>query len=249
MPTETTDLAVQRIDPMQMIQKAFESAIEHGAGLEVVDRILAQQREMMEYNDRARFQAALRRIQDKLKRIPKRGWNPETKSHYPLAQDVDEALNTLLQQEGMVLSFEPRPSDKVDEVIIVGILSLEAYSKEYPLPMPADGKGAKGGGVMSRTHATGSAITYGKRYLKDMIFNLGFLEKDDDGNKAGATEPMDEKVFASHMEKIQGADSKDSLQAAFLAATKAARDAKDAGAARSFEKAKNDTWRSNGGYR
>lgn len=38
---------------------------------------------------------------------------------------------------------------------------------------------------MSRTHATGSAITYGKRYLKNMIFDLRFKEKDDDGNAAG----------------------------------------------------------------
>jgi hypothetical protein len=53
--------------------------------------------------------------------------------------------------------------------------------------MPSDGKGAKGGGVMSRTHATGAAITYGKRYLKNMIFDLRFDETDDDGNGAGIT--------------------------------------------------------------
>lgn len=48
--------------------------------------------------------------------------------------------------------------------------------------MPADGKGAKGGDVMTRTHATGAAATYGMRYLLKMIFNVAIGEDDNDGN-------------------------------------------------------------------
>ena len=51
--------------------------------------------------------------------------------------------------------------------------------------MPSDGKGAKGGDVMTKTHAAGSAFTYGQRYLIKMIFNIAVGE-DDDGNRAGA---------------------------------------------------------------
>ncbi len=50
--------------------------------------------------------------------------------------------------------------------------------------MPSDGKGAKGGDVMTKTHATGSAVQYGRRYLLGMIFNIT-VSKDDDGNAAG----------------------------------------------------------------
>src|SRR5262245_41093248 len=41
-----------------------------------------------------------------------------------------------------------------------------------------------GGDVMSRTHATASACSYGMRYLATMIFNLS-IDRDDDGNAAG----------------------------------------------------------------
>jgi hypothetical protein len=51
--------------------------------------------------------------------------------------------------------------------------------------MPADGKGAKGGDVMTRTHAAGSAFSYGQRYLLKLIFNIATGE-DDDGNAASA---------------------------------------------------------------
>ena len=50
--------------------------------------------------------------------------------------------------------------------------------------MPADGKGAKGGDVMTKTHAAGAAVTYGRRYLLGMIFNITTITKDDDGNSA-----------------------------------------------------------------
>ena len=51
--------------------------------------------------------------------------------------------------------------------------------------MPADGKGAKGGDVMTKTHAHVSATSYGKRVLLGMIFNIA-TGNDDDGNAAAA---------------------------------------------------------------
>jgi hypothetical protein len=43
---------------------------------------------------------------------------------------------------------------------------------------------------MTKTHATGSAVSYGMRYLLKMIFNIAVSDRDDDGNAAsdsGAT--------------------------------------------------------------
>ena len=51
-----------------------------------------------------------------------------------------------------------------------------------------NGKGAKGGDVMTRTHATGAALSYGMRYLLRMIFNVAVGEGDTDGNGATARE-------------------------------------------------------------
>jgi len=168
-------------DLMHLIQRGYEVAIEKGAAIEVVQSILTEMRLQRDREERATFQAALRRIQDNLKEIRKRGRNDDTHSDYVKEIDIDREINQQLQTEGMTLSFEPRVSERPEMVLIVGLLSLGAYTREYPLEMPADGKGPKGGGVMSRTHATGSAITYAKRYLKGMIFNLSYAGKDDAG--------------------------------------------------------------------
>jgi hypothetical protein len=77
-------------------------------------------------------------------------------------------------------------------------VSLNGHEKQYHIDMPADGKGAKGGDVMTRTHATGSAVSYGTRYLLKMIFNISV--GDDDGNGAGDT---GELITQSQVEAIK----------------------------------------------
>lgn len=187
-------VAPQSSSPMQMIQLAFDAAIKQGSAMEVVNAILDQQKWMIQHSEEAAFNETLKRIQKKLKSIPKRGWNPDTKSKFATSEDIDREIQHLLDEEDMTLSFRPAVTERPDEVLIIGLLSLGAYTREYPLNMPADGKGAKGGGVMSRTHATGAAITYAKRYLKNMIFDLRFDEKDDDGNGASGMKIPADKV-------------------------------------------------------
>jgi hypothetical protein len=69
--------------------------------------------------------------------------------------------------------------------------------------MPADGKGAKGGDVMTKTHAIGAAVTYGKRYLLGMIFNIAVGgDVDDDGNSNGGRQPS--TVAQKALEEING---------------------------------------------
>lgn len=188
MPTEIQAASSPLLSPMEMVQIAFAKAVEQGAAAEMVTLILDQQRWLITHNEEENFNAALRRIQDKLQSIKKRGWNETTNSHFATSFDIHNAIKPLLEAERMTLSFRPGISEKPEMVLVIGLLSLGAFGKEYPLEMPADGKGAKGGGVMSRTHATGSALKYAKRYLKDMIFDLNTQgpKDEDDGNIASS---------------------------------------------------------------
>lgn len=243
-----TQQAITPMQPMQMIQVAFQKALESGGpeALAVADRILEQMAKQRDYEDRQAFTAALRRIQDRIEPIIKDCENKQTHSRYASADAIDGMLDSLLREEGMTLSYEPRSSTKADEIIIVGILSLGAYSKEYPLPIPIDGKGPKGDGVMSKVHAVGSGVAYGKRYIKNMIFNLRFKEKDDDGNAAGgraAPGALNEREEVSHIDNIKNATSSEELQRLYMAAQKAADAVGDTRSTLAFASAKNETYR------
>ena len=61
---------------------------------------------------------------------------------------------------------------------------------------------------MTKTHATGSAFTYGQRYLLKMIFNVATGELDDDGQKAGGDGPLsdEQKQILVKLMEESGAD-------------------------------------------
>jgi hypothetical protein len=85
------------------------------------------------------------------------------------------------------LSFSEGNTDKSAHVRIVCKVShIGGHTEVYHKDMPADGKGAKGGDVMTLTHATGAAQTYGMRYILKGIFNVAIGENDNDGNDEGS---------------------------------------------------------------
>jgi hypothetical protein len=138
-----------------------------------------------EANERA-FNAALAAAQGEMEPIAADARNPETNSRFASYAQLDRACRPIYTKHRFALTFTTGATATREEVNVIAFLIGHGHSREYSLPMAADGKGPKGGAVMTRTHATGSAVTYGKRYLLGMIFNLA-VAKDDDGNAAGCT--------------------------------------------------------------
>lgn len=110
--------------------------------------------------------------------------NGQTKSMYASYAAIDRAIRPVYSRCGFSLSFNMGDTPTPDTVRVVCYVSHRGgFTRTYHVDVPADGKGARGGEVMSRTHALGSAVSYGRRYLMNMIFNIA-VEQDDDGNAA-----------------------------------------------------------------
>lgn len=135
------------------------------------------------------FNAAMTAVQAQMPRIAPDSQNKSTNSNYASYAAADRALRSLYTGAGFALSFNEEDSPKPDHVRVVCYVTHTApgvkrsHTRPYHADMPNDGKGARGGDVMSKTHATGSAFTYGQRYVVKMIFNVA-VGKDDDGNLA-----------------------------------------------------------------
>lgn len=111
--------------------------------------------------------------------------NDQTKSRYASYSALDLAVRPIYVKHGFALSFNTDPDGPADHLRLrCKVTHRDGHCEPYQVDMPSDGKGAKGGDVMTKTHAAGSAMSYGQRYLLKMIFNLAVGE-DDDGQKAG----------------------------------------------------------------
>lgn len=175
LPEQTALLAV-------IARAASDPAVD----LEKMERLLSLQERVMAKNAETDFNAAMRAAQAEMRPVAADADNKQTRSRYATYAALDRALRPVYTRHGFSISFDTGDSP-ADSILLLAYVSHSGgHTRTYRALMPADGKGAKGGDVMTRTHAVGSGMSYGMRYLLKMIFNVAVGEDDDDGNGAGS---------------------------------------------------------------
>jgi ERF superfamily protein len=208
MKLETTaDAAEPR--PMQMVPAALtplamiDKAISNGAGIETIERLVALHERWKAGEAERAFDEAMSAAQSEIRTVAWNANNSQTKSRYATYQALDAEVRPIYTKHGFVVSFDTGEGAAPECVRVLCKIGHKAGHRETRhIDMPADGKGAKGGDVMTKTHATGSAITYGRRYLLSMIFNIAAGEIDDDGNGAGSSSDAPKTVDAAQARYI-----------------------------------------------
>jgi hypothetical protein len=166
-----------------LIQAIERAAINPAVDVDKMERLFALQERMISRNAEAQFNAAMTAAQQEMTPISADATNPQTHSTYASFAKLDRALRPIYTKHGFALSFDEGDSPKPEHVRVLCYVShTGGHSRTYHRDMPADGKGAKGGDVMTKTHAAGAAGSYGARYLLKGIFNVAVGEEDKDGN-------------------------------------------------------------------
>lgn len=184
------DYTAPALQPMQQSETAAVlSMIERAARDPSVDIVkierLMEMRERIEAKAAEReFNTAMKSAQAQMGPIGADALNPQTRSKYATYAKLDSVLRPIYTRHGFALSFDEDESPKADHIRVLCYVShQDGHTRTYRKDMPADGKGAKGGDVMTKTHATGAAASYGARYLLKGIFNIAVGEEDKDGNE------------------------------------------------------------------
>ena len=171
------------MDPGTILQVIQSAAVNPDVDIEKMERLMSMHERLTAKQSEAAFHHAMTAAQSEIPQIPKDKKNKQTQSSYASYEGMDKVLRPIYVRHGFSLSFDTG-SDPLEGCIRVlcYVSHRGGHSKTYQCDMPADGKGAKGGDVMTKTHAAGSGMSYGQRYLLKMIFNIAF--SDDDGNAA-----------------------------------------------------------------
>lgn len=170
------------ITPDQMLMRA----IEKGLDIAQLEKLMDLQDRWEKKNAEKAYNDAMARIQEKIGPVKAKLRNKQTGSNYAGIVGIDSGIRSHYTGEGIAISFDSGKADLPEHVrILAYVTHREGHKETRYIDIPSDGKGAKGGDVMTKTHAVMSATTYGKRALLKMIFNIADGEFDDDGNKAG----------------------------------------------------------------
>jgi hypothetical protein len=130
--------------------------------------------------------------------------NSHTKSKYARLETLSAAMTPVLTKHGFSISFGTADSPLPGHYRITAEVSHEAgHSRTYQADIPADLGGAKGAANKSATHAFGSTMSYGRRYLKMLIFDVVTKGEDDDGNGGPSHPPVPEFVSADQLSYLR----------------------------------------------
>jgi len=176
--------------PVAPASSLVAEAVRAGLPMETIRELRAMAKEDAREVSEQAFVAAMNAAQSEMRPIAADAANPQTRSRYASYAALDRALRPIYTKHGFSLSFDEGDTDKPDHIRVLCYVShRDGFTRTYRKDMPADGKGAKGGDVMTKTHAAGAADTYGMRYLLKKIFNVAVGEDDTDGNMPDA--PID----------------------------------------------------------
>lgn len=177
----TLDVPATQLTPIQMAYQLVAKGADFAAVREMIE--FGKKLEADE-NEKA-FNVAMAAAQADMRVVATNMANTQTRSRYADYAQLDRALRPIYSKHGFALSFDEADTPKPEHIrILCHVSHTGGHTRTYHRDMPADGKGAKGGDVMTKTHAAGAAASYAMRYLLRGIFNVAVGEEDRDGNNA-----------------------------------------------------------------
>ena len=190
---------IQKVEPRQMLEIPADAPlmtrlammIENGVDLDV-DKMakLQEMGERYEANEaRKAYAADCTVVQSKIEAAIKTAKNPQTGSMYAKLEGVIEASKPVYTEHGFsVVFYEGKAEDEGTIRVYADVLHKAGHKETYHYDVPMGGVGIKGVVNMTKIHAKATSVTYGRRYLLCMIWNIP--TQDDDGN-AGGKKPIE----------------------------------------------------------
>lgn len=176
------DIAPVTDEATALIQVIERAARDPSVDIDKMERLLAMKERMDSQRAEAIFNTAMSAAQSEMSQVSADAENPQTNSKYASYSALDKVLRPIYTTHGLSLSFDSDSAIEGWVRIICRISHTGGFSRSHHVDLPADGLGPKGSPVMTKTHATGGAVTYGMRYLLKMIFNVAVGTDDNDGN-------------------------------------------------------------------
>lgn len=181
--------------PKTMLQVIAEAAANPLVDVQKMQALLTMRREEERAAQEIVFNDALRAAKLDMPTVGANSVNSHTKSNWAKYEKVSKVCDPIIHRHGFVLSFGMSDSPLPEHYRIICDVSHEGgYTKRYFLDGPADAVGAKGGGTKTPIQGVGSTITYLRRVLKGLIFDIIVDKEDDDGIGAAVNLIDDEQA-------------------------------------------------------
>lgn len=183
------------------------AATDPNVDVDKMERLLAMQERVMARDAEQAFNQAMAAAQKEMPQIKRGGKNSTTNSTYAELDAMSEAMSPIIAKHGFALSYGTAVSPLEKHYrVTCSVTHTGGFTKEYVADVPSDLTGMKGTPNKTSTHAFGSTLSYGRRYLKMLIFDVATT--DDDGRAASSGERISESQLVA-LQELASAGSAD----------------------------------------
>ena len=178
-----------------IINVIARAASDPNTDVDKLERLLAMQERVMEREAKRTYEDAMREAQEEMGPVLKNRQNKETHSTYADLEQVSKLMDPIIYKHGFSMSFGTADCPYPNHYrVTCDVSHTGGFSKHYQADVPIDNTGPKGAQNKTLTHGFGSALSYGRRYLKLLIFDIATT--DDDGRAAGNGGPINAEQLA-----------------------------------------------------
>lgn len=164
---------------LSMIERA---ARDPSVDVSKMERMFEMRERVMKTSAEQAFNASFVAVRAAVGPVIKNKSNDQTRSKYADLFAIADVLDPIMTENGFAATFGTADCPLEHHYRITGtLLHAQGHSKEYHVDVPVDGAGIKGQTNKTATHAFGSTMTYGRRYLKVAMFDISIT--DNDGNR------------------------------------------------------------------
>lgn len=191
-------------ESLSMISVIERAAMNPDVDIDKMERLLEMQERILAREAEREFHAAMAACQAEIEPVVKNRVNDQTRSRYADLEQIDKVIKPILTKHGFSVTYGQDDCPHENHIRIVAVVSHRGgHSIRRHADIPIDNVGMKGTQNKTLTHATGSTFSYGRRYLKCLIFDVPLA--DDDGNAAGGISAQDERAINVKLEMERAA--------------------------------------------
>lgn len=182
-----------RAESKSIIEIAKECAMNPKVDAGKMAAIIAMAREEQNRIDERVFQLAKFEVQKLIPPITRDSLNSHTNSKWARLEKISAIADPIIRRHGFSLSYGEAECPLKDHYRVTCEVTHTptGYTKNYFIDVGMDSAGAKGGGTKSLAQGSGSSVTYARRFLKVMIFDINVVGEDFDGARYAIAAPRD----------------------------------------------------------
>lgn len=187
---------------------------------------VAKLRELLDLQERIQakdaeieFSRAMKAAQDEMPTVYRESKNDSNQSRYAKLEKLDAAIRPIYTKHGFSLSFSGVQPWAAGHVRIkCRVTHVAGHSEPHELEGEPDTAGPKGGATKTAIQGMGSTVSYLRRYLTLMIFNVMLSNEDNDGQKVGwITELQSNSLLTLIQQCATPKETAEEIQSRFLA--------------------------------